>query len=517
MMANGYGRVSGRAGVIVTIPGPGFTFALPGLAEAALDHTPIVHLVSKTAGRTAGKAPLQYLNLRAICEPFVKAVFTVHEPGAIARDLEAAFSSAERDPCGPVVVEISDNALTSSTGREAREQPQQEAPDDPAKVIEALSRARRPIAVFGRDAARYGKECRSFLAACPMPFVLLPPARGLIDELSPWHVPIELAVGVTKEQGKFFAAADAVITFGLGGDFNETGGYQFEIAAEKWIAVGSVNSGAAAAAAPGGSLGETIERITERFSIPPGPGGIRRWEWKESDITLAAKTFRKEIERSVKLPQVKGNPNEQYLAEVLRAISAACGPQSLISVDSGLHQVLARIFFSVRYERSFIFPTEFQSMSFALPAAIGAMATNRFENAAVIVGDGGLWMSGMEIATAVKRGLSLTVFLLNDSGYGLIRRQQIERFGESHDVDIPTIDWGSFAASMGAQYLLIDEGSLREVAELIDSPGVKIAEIQLSENPYFDKLTEVIRSRRKLKSFLGPKVTDALRRVKKLF
>ena len=516
MMANGFARASGKAGVIVTIPGPGFTFALPGLAEAALDHTPIVHLVSKAVAKAAGKAPLQYLNLRAICEPFVKAVLTVHEAGGITRDVDAAFELAERDPRGPVVIEISDDALSNPADQVMDSDSGSETAGDATKVIEFVCRARRPLAIFGRDAAWYGNECRHFVSTCPMPFILLPPARGLIDELSPWHIPFELAAGLTSEQKKFLASADAIVTFGLGGDHNETGGYQIEIPPEKWAAVGFVNSGAAASVNPGNSLGAVIESIGSRVASALGAES-RKWDWKESSISLAAKSVRKEIERSVKLPQLRGSESDQAVANILRSVSAACGKQTVVTVDSGLHQVLARVFFAVRHAQSFIFPTEFQSMGFAISAAIGALATRRFDHAAVIIGDGGLWMSGMEIATAAKLGFPITIFLLNDTGYGLIRRQQIERFGESFHVDIPFIDWKGFAESLGARYVLLDEKNASGVAELLDSPGVKIAEIQLTENPYFDKLTDIIRSRKKLKRLLGPSVSNVLRRVKKLF
>jgi acetolactate synthase-1/2/3 large subunit len=49
-MANGFARASGRPGVVVTIPGPGFTWALTGLAEAFLDSVPVVQIVPTDSG-----------------------------------------------------------------------------------------------------------------------------------------------------------------------------------------------------------------------------------------------------------------------------------------------------------------------------------------------------------------------------------------------------------------------------------------------------------------------------------
>ena len=52
-MANGYYRASGKVGVIATIPGPGFTYALTGLAEASLDSAALLHLVGPLRASSA--------------------------------------------------------------------------------------------------------------------------------------------------------------------------------------------------------------------------------------------------------------------------------------------------------------------------------------------------------------------------------------------------------------------------------------------------------------------------------
>src|SRR3954470_12496367 len=43
-MANGYYRASGKVGVLTTIPGPGFTFTVPAIAEAAHDSAAVLFI-----------------------------------------------------------------------------------------------------------------------------------------------------------------------------------------------------------------------------------------------------------------------------------------------------------------------------------------------------------------------------------------------------------------------------------------------------------------------------------------
>ena len=68
-MANGYARASGRPGVLVTIPGPGFSYSLTGLAEAFLDSVPLVALVGKPAEAPGRRFQFQALDQRAVAAP----------------------------------------------------------------------------------------------------------------------------------------------------------------------------------------------------------------------------------------------------------------------------------------------------------------------------------------------------------------------------------------------------------------------------------------------------------------
>src|SRR5690606_39448510 len=58
-MAGGYARAARGVGVLLTIGGPGFTYALPGLAEASLDSVGLLHLVSAPATSPGNRFQLQ--------------------------------------------------------------------------------------------------------------------------------------------------------------------------------------------------------------------------------------------------------------------------------------------------------------------------------------------------------------------------------------------------------------------------------------------------------------------------
>jgi indolepyruvate decarboxylase len=63
------------------------------------------------------------------------------------------------------------------------------------------------------------------------------------------------------------------------------------------------------------------------------------------------------------------------------------------------------------------------SMGFAVPASIGvAMAAAKKLRPYVVVGDGAFQMTGVEISTIVRLGLNPIIMVLNNDGYGTMRR-----------------------------------------------------------------------------------------------
>ena len=90
-----------------------------------------------------------------------------------------------------------------------------------------------------------------------------------------------------------------------------------------------------------------------------------------------------------------------------------------------MHQQLLRRHFEVLAPRGLLFPSDYQSMGFGLPAAIGAKLAVPERPVVAVLGDGGFAISGLELLTAVHANLSLTVIVFNDGQLGRIRLEQL--------------------------------------------------------------------------------------------
>src|SRR5882724_12169439 len=110
--ADGYARVSGKPGVLLTHLGPGLTNAATGVANAALDSIPMVVISGDIPSYYFGRHPHQEVNLHMdadqyeIYRPFCKRVYRVDRAADLPRIMERAFHLSQAGRPGPVLVDV---------------------------------------------------------------------------------------------------------------------------------------------------------------------------------------------------------------------------------------------------------------------------------------------------------------------------------------------------------------------------------------------------------------------------
>jgi acetolactate synthase-1/2/3 large subunit len=151
---------------------------------------------------------------------------------------------------------------------------------------------------------------------------------------------------------------------------------------------------------------------------------------------------------------------------------------AMLVLDSGLHQQLARRYHRVLAPRGLLAPSDFQSMGFGIPAAIGAALSSSRRSVVALVGDGGFVASGLDLATAARERVPITVIVFVDGALGLIRQQQIREFGHAHGTEVASLDLRAFAGAVGADYLAFagPEGAAA-LRDAIASDRVTLVEI----------------------------------------
>lgn len=474
-MANGYARATGRPGILCTIPGPGFTFALSGVAEAFLDSVPLVHLVGSPAKSPGRRFQLQAIDQAAMASPITKAVLSVDDATDVERVVGEAYALSLSGEPGPVLVQVSSQALSARSAPAAEAPRPIEASLPPLdRVVDRLRAAKRPLLYVGHGGAGAGASLAALADALRAPVLTTTSGRGVLPETHPWVVPSDLAPSAAVVA--LFASADLVVAVGVKFSHNGARGFRLDLAADRLIQIDASRDNIGAnfpvAESVVADATSVVEALVSRL-------GASSSTWTANDVDgwrtrLAAGDFSDEPVLKALRP---GSPTDFFDA-LSRALPAA----SVLTLDSGRHQMLARRHVRVKGPRGLLVPTNFQSMGFGIPAALGAKVGRPDCVAVALVGDGGFALSGMELLTAVREGLDLIVIVFNDSHFGLIRDQQIQGYGTAHGTALRNPDFSRFASAVGARYVRLEGDVQQAVRDLVSTRGVVLAEVILQDS-----------------------------------
>jgi len=103
-----------------------------------------------------------------------------------------------------------------------------------------------------------------------------------------------------------------------------------------------------------------------------------------------------------------------------------------------------------------------------------------------ICGDGGFMMNSQELETAVRLGLNLTVLILRDNAYGMIRWKQANMGFKDYGLTYGNPDFVKYAESYGAYgHRITSSEHLTDVlAQTGSTPGVHVIDcpVDYTEN-----------------------------------
>lgn len=154
-------------------------------------------------------------------------------------------------------------------------------------------------------------------------------------------------------------------------------------------------------------------------------------------------------------PVARGLPGD---AQVIGAVNRACDDDAIVvCAAGGLPGELHRLWRS-RYAGSYHVEYGYSCMGYEIAGGLGVKMAAPDKHVVVMVGDGSYLMMNSEIATAVLLGLSMTIVVLDNRGFGCIHRLQQATgsppfhnlFRDAVHERLPDVDFAAHAASLGA-------------------------------------------------------------------
>ena len=136
-------------------------------------------------------------------------------------------------------------------------------------------------------------------------------------------------------------------------------------------------------------------------------------------------------------------------ADVLGALGDALGDDGVLAADQTMVSYYGAVSaLPAQRPRSFLFPTGYGTLGYAVPAAIGAKLGRPDARVAALAGDGGVLFSVTELAAAAQEGLAVPVVIVDNSGYGEIRNEMRDRGDEPLGVDFPGLDFAALGRAL---------------------------------------------------------------------
>jgi acetolactate synthase-1/2/3 large subunit len=312
---------------------------------------------------------------------------------------------------------------------------------DPAQLAAAarrLGEARTPVIVVGGGAVGAASELTRLVERLGALTVSTVNGKGVLDE----HHPLALGASIRLEPAqRVIDSADVVLCVGTElGDSDLWGGTLSPagtvIRAD--IEAGQLQKNLRADIALHGAARQIATDLLTLLGARSGDSG------SAEAAGARAADARREIEAAALRD---GAPWREIQDELRRALP----PEVVVAGDSAQVSYYGTVhFWPTAAPRRFLYPTGFAPLGYGLPAAIGAKAGQGDLPVIVLVGDGGFQLTSAELMTATQLRLNLPVIVMNNGGYGEIRREMVERGIQPLGVGIGSPDYAAFAESFGA-------------------------------------------------------------------
>ncbi len=438
--ADGYARTSGRPGVVITTSGPGLTNAITAIATAYADSVPLL-VISPGVPRGRERADMGWLHEMKDQSATLDAVADRSIRCDSADDVVAAITSTfarwgvERPR--PVHVEIPVDVLEGPwEARDVSALPAgtAAAPDEQAvqQSVRALAAAVRPVLVIGGGTRRAAATVTRLVEALDAPVVSTVNGKGVLPESHP------LAVGAAirlRAAQALINQADALIVAGSElGDSDLWGG---ELAPQGTVIrvdvdPAQLHKNLHADVAIRADVSAAFEALLEASAATTeGDGAGRAAAARQACAAECAAEAR------------PWAPINEALWQALPEDVIVAGDSSQVTYYGTVH--------TWPFDRpgQLLYPTGYATLGYGLPAAIGAKVAEPDRAVIALVGDGAFMFSVQELVTAAELGLALPVIVVDNGGYGEIRRQMLERGITPLAVDLTTPDLAALARAMG--------------------------------------------------------------------
>ncbi|WP_080054285.1 biosynthetic-type acetolactate synthase large subunit [Spirosoma aerolatum] len=482
--AEGYARVTGRAGVCLVTSGPGATNLVTAIADALIDSTPMVCIVGQVAKKLLGTDAFQEADVMGVTMPITKWNYQITNADEVPEVMSKAFYIAQSGRPGPVLIDITKSAqlelmtkpfayerCQSIISYKPRRVPKHEQLEAAAKLINS---AKKPYILVGHGVqiAKAEDELREFVEKTGIPVATTLLGQSTISTDHPLYVGW---LGMHGNYGPNVMTdqADVIIAIGMRFDDRVTGDASKYIKQAKVVHIeidpAEIDKIIRADAPVVGDAKEALKALIPL--VNPNDHTVWRNEFRKYDA----------IENeTITVPELTSQTGKIKMAEVIDLLSKKTKGESILVTDVGQHQMMASRYYQFRRPNSLVTSGGMGTMGFALPAAFGAQVGAPDRQVVAIIGDGCFQMTLQELGTIVQNKQPVKAIILNNNFLGMVRQwQQLFHERRYSFVELQNPDFVTIAKGFGmAGHTCNERESLSDSLDtLLNSDGPYLLEV----------------------------------------
>ncbi len=488
-MAATYGRLTGKVGVCLSTLGPGATNLVTPAAYAQLGAMPVLMITGQKPVKTSKQGRFQVIDVVDMMRPITKYTTQIVSGDRIPSVVREAFRLASEERPGAVHIELPEDIADESTSATLLKPSYTRRPIAEYKAIreavEMIERAASPLLLIGAGANRKltAKMLREFVDKTGIPFVTTQMGKGVLNESDPLF-----AGNTALSDGDFVhrAISRADLIINVGHDVVEKPPFFMHDDGKKVIHINfepaAVDPVYFPQAEVVGDIANSIWQIKEKVSPQSG--------WKldfYKDVHDAYVNHRREAEDDDRFPVLP----ERFVRDIRKVMP----DEGIVTLDNGVYKIWFARNYPAYHPNTLLLDNALASMGAGLPSAIAAKLVNPDKPVISVCGDGGFMMNSQELETAVRLNLDLTVIILRDDAYGMIKWKQAHMSFDNFGLDYGNPDFVQYANSYGAKgWRIEDTASLSEViTRCINTPGVHVVDCPVDYSMNDETLNKTIR------------------------
>ncbi len=492
-MAESYGKLTGKLSCCLSTLGPGATNLLTGVADANMDHSPILVITGQGSSDRLHKESHQIMDVCNMFKSVTKWTTSVRNPSTIPEIIRKAVRLATLEKPGAVHIELpEDIAKLEIDAKPLESFPYRRSIAEDTivyKAYELIKKSKSPILIAGNGAIRKraSRQLREFCERTGIPVVTTFMGKGAVDCDSEYFLST-VGLGAIDFGDIAIKNSDLVITLGYD---------MVEYHPKLWRS--NTNSNLIHIDFEAAEIDEYyIPEVEVVGDLAHSLTMLNNFIDKEK-VPIFELDYLKKIKASIKEDREK-YINDKQIGSIkpqkfLHELRQFMGKDDLLISDVGAHKMWIARDFKCHEPNTCIIPNGFCSMGYALPASISASMINNDKKVFAISGDAGFLMNVQEMETARRLHSNIVIIIWEDNSYGLIKWKQQVQFGESTDLDFDNPDWEDLAKSFGWNYIFEDKSTKiyekLKLTEKMIGPTLFVIPIDYSEN---EKLTNFLSS-----------------------